>query len=140
MREIAGNVYADLIGAPFAWRGRDRTGFDCFGLVLEMFKRTGREMPEWDTPPDIQAVSGLVDAEFAQGRWVPCEREAGAMVLFYMPVLMGGRRVRATTHCGFMLKPTEFIHAWDQTGGVTVEHMHDWDRRIAGFYTFKGMA
>lgn len=137
MHDVA-PAYGDLIGSPFKWRGRGPGGYDCFGLVLEMFRRAGHDMPDWDTPPDIQAVSGLVAAEFSQGRWVPCERRAGAMVLFNMVLKVGGRRVLAPTHCGFMLSTFEFIHAWEETGGITVERMPDWERRIAGFYTFKG--
>ena len=111
---------------------------DSFGLVLELFRRAGNDMPDWDTPPAIEAVSGLVAAEFSQGRWVRCESQPGAMVLFNMPVKLGDKKVLATTHCGFMVSQTDFIHAWEKTGGVTVERMPDWVRRIEGFYTFRG--
>lgn len=32
--------YEDLIGIPFVNHGRDRAvGFDCYGLVMEMYRR-----------------------------------------------------------------------------------------------------
>lgn len=136
MRDVPGSVYADLIGAPFVWRGRGPNGFDCYGLVREMLVRTGTPMPEQDTPPEMAAVASLVALEFAAGRWKPCGPRAGVMVLFHMPVVIDGKRHLATTHCGFMVNSFEFIHAWEQSGGVTVERLHDWERRVAGFYTY----
>lgn len=140
MREVAGDVYADLIGKPFAWRGRGPASFDCYGLVREMLIRTGTPMPEQDTPPEREAVGAAVATavalEFALGRWHPVDAQPGAMVLFNMPVVIAGKRRLATTHCGFMVSASEFIHAWEQTGGVTVERMHDWERRVAGFYKY----
>ena len=138
MRDVPGALYADLIGKPFAWRGRGPAGFDCFGLVLEMFKRTGRELPNWDTPPEIAAVASAVALEFAAGNWHPVERKPGVMVRFGLPLKVAGSKVIATTHCGFMVTPTDVIHAWEQTGGVTTERLSDWTRRVAGYYDFKG--
>ena len=38
--------YTDLIGVPFVNRGRDKnTGFDCYGLVKEVFRRYGYTIP-----------------------------------------------------------------------------------------------
>ncbi|QFZ84628.1 hypothetical protein GFK26_18550 [Variovorax paradoxus] len=138
MRDVAGELYADLIGKPFLWRGRGEGGFDCFGLVLEMFKRAGQDMPEWDTPAEIAAVSGLVSVEFSQSRWVRCERRPGAMVLFNMPLRIENRRVLATTHCGFMVTAQDFLHSWEKTGGITTERLYEWERRVEGFYEFRG--
>ena len=89
MRDVQGSVYADLIGKPFLWRGRGEGGLDCFGLVLEMFKRTGQVLPQLNTPSNLAAVSAMAAVQFANPDWQPCERAA------------------------------------------------DWERRIAGFYTFR---
>ena len=139
MRDVQGSVYADLIGKPFAWGGRTPSGYDCFGLVLEMFKRTGRNPPDWRSPSDIAAAAGagVVMGELSQHQWMRCDRAAETMILFNMPINLNGRRVLAATHCGFMLSNSEFIHSWEDTGGVTVERTADWERRIAGFYTYR---
>ena len=41
--------FNDLIGVPFKNRGRDiQDGFDCYGLVKEVYRRYGHEIPEYD--------------------------------------------------------------------------------------------
>ena len=139
MREPHGSGYADLVGKPYVWGGRTPEGYDCFGLVFEMFRRTGRNPPDWNSPSDIAAAAGagVVTDELFEHQWIQCERAPETMVLFNMPIKLNGRRVLATTHCGFMLSRSEFIHSWEGTGGITVERMPEWERRIAGFYTYK---
>lgn len=40
--------YDDLIGIPFINGGRDRNkGFDCYGLVMEVYRRCGIALPEY---------------------------------------------------------------------------------------------
>jgi cell wall-associated NlpC family hydrolase len=139
MREMPaarGALWADLIGRPFAWGGRGPDAFDCFGLVREMLRRTGCELPAHDTPAERSAIASVVAAELALGRWVPAAPVADSVVLFRMPVVLAGERRRAITHCAFMVSDHEFIHAWAETGGVTVERLTDWQQRIAGFYTY----
>lgn len=36
----------DLIGVPYKEHGRDKTGFDCYGLVIEISKRCGKNLPD----------------------------------------------------------------------------------------------
>ena len=40
----------DLIGKPYKHNGRGPDFYDCWGLCLEVAKRLGRELPEYDTP------------------------------------------------------------------------------------------
>ena len=136
MRDLDDSVWGGLIGTPFSWRGRGPASFDCYGLVREMLRRTGVDTPALESPVSIDGVPTAVALEFALGRWVACPKQPGAMVVFNMPVMLDGRRRLAVAHCGFVLNETDFIHSWEQTGGVTVERLHDWDRRIAGFYKF----
>lgn len=38
--------YSDLIGCKFKVHGRDKDGFDCFGLCIEVLKRNGIELKD----------------------------------------------------------------------------------------------
>lgn len=35
-------MYEDLIGIPFKEHGRDKKGFDCYGIAIEIYKRNGK--------------------------------------------------------------------------------------------------
>ena len=40
--------YSDLIGVPFKNQGRDKNiGLDCYGLVMEVYKKLGIQLPEY---------------------------------------------------------------------------------------------
>lgn len=38
----------DLIGIPYKEHGRDKNGFDCYGLAMEVEKRFGIDLPDFD--------------------------------------------------------------------------------------------
>ena len=54
--------YSDLIGVSFKNHGRDvKTGLDCYGLVMEVFKRNGVILPEFDAEfDDIKKISSII--------------------------------------------------------------------------------
>ncbi len=36
----------DLVGIPYRHHGRDSAGMDCYGLVIEVLKRIGKNLPD----------------------------------------------------------------------------------------------
>lgn len=119
--------YSDLIGKPFRYGGRGPDYFDCYGLVREMCARQGNPLPDYVTPNTDLGIAMLL----AEGKksWEQSPREAGAVVAI--------RVGRLVSHVGFMLSEFEMLHVWKHGGGVCVERMDEWERRIAGFYRFK---
>jgi cell wall-associated NlpC family hydrolase len=121
-------TYSDLIGRPFRNGGRGPDEFDCYGLVKFLIERdTGRRVPDYVTPTDTGAVHALmiVSREFWTRLPGP---KVGSMVFFKL-----GREV---CHVGYMISHTLFIHAWEKSGGVTIERLSDWTKRIDGFYEY----
>ena len=53
---------SDLIGVPFVNHGRDiHDGLDCYGLVMEVFRRYGKHIPEYNADwDDDKKISGIV--------------------------------------------------------------------------------
>ena len=39
---------SDLIGIPYKEHGRDKTGLDCYGLAIEVSKRFGNDLTDFD--------------------------------------------------------------------------------------------
>lgn len=39
-------MFKDLIGIPFVFGGRDKTGLDCYGCTIEAFKKFGIRIPD----------------------------------------------------------------------------------------------
>jgi cell wall-associated NlpC family hydrolase len=39
-------TYEDLLLVPYKENGRDENGMDCYGLVIELFRRSGRELKD----------------------------------------------------------------------------------------------
>lgn len=116
-------TYHDLIGARFEYNGRGPDVFDCYGLVAEMYRRSGRVVPDYVSPDKGDLITNLFHE--AVKLWTPVEERPGVMVAL---------RVPGNVHVGYMLPLGKMIHAWEATGGVTVEPIKPWRRRILGFY------
>jgi cell wall-associated NlpC family hydrolase len=120
----------DLIGTPFAIGGRGPDAFDCYGLVREIYRREKNSViPEYVTY-NSQGENQALIATFAQNDWAKTERKPGVAVVFWIG--------RFASHIGYVLADGQrFIHAWESSGGVTIERLSDWEHRIAGFYDYR---
>lgn len=123
----------ELVGLPFVYGGRGPDTYDCFGLVKECWRRThGVELPDFTSPSEqgAQAAVGIVKLQ----QWQEVGRAPATMVAF--------RIGRLVSHCGFMLDNDTMIHAWERSGGVTLQRIDDplygWAQRIHGFYRYVG--
>lgn len=119
--------YADLIGLPFSWKGRGPDRYDCYGLVAELERRNGREVPDYESPTVMAEVHTL--AVSSAQMWQACSLGPGAVVLLRCGLAM--------THVGMVLPFGKLIHSWERSGGVCVERLESWTRRISGSYTYK---
>lgn len=119
----------DLLGRPFKLGGRGPENFDCYGLVMELFKRQGISLPDYVSPDDRASISALITCELRL--WERCESAPGTLVVL---------RVPGNMHCGYTLSRTQFVHAWEQSGGVVKEHLSEWQhtKRVLGFYRYVG--
>jgi cell wall-associated NlpC family hydrolase len=118
-----------LIGAPFVTGGRGPDSFDCYGLVMHLLREHhGIAIPDFKSSADQTVIM----AKFAAGvqAWREVPPMAGAVALFRI-----GRHI---SHCGYLLDSTQMVHTWEQSGGVVIERLDPWRRRIAGFYQYVG--
>lgn len=65
------NWVADYIGMPFADKGRDRMGCDCYGLVrLVLMEHAGIEIPEYGDPCTSELRAAAIRSGRAGKPWV----------------------------------------------------------------------
>jgi cell wall-associated NlpC family hydrolase len=117
-----------LVGTPFAYGGRGPDTFDCWGLLKHLHALVGITLPDYRTPADRAHQAALIGAGLSL--WEPCEKTPGASVAI--------RILGLVSHCGMVLPGDRFVHAWEGSGGVTIEPLSQWSRRIEGYYRYVG--
>jgi cell wall-associated NlpC family hydrolase len=122
---------SDLIGVSFADRGRSKeTGFDCWGLACEIYRRSGKTLPDYQTPCfENSRVSTQVKE--ALPLW---ERYQGNVPPFFSIVLLRFN-CPFPNHVGVFLGEGKFIHSREKIG-VNIDRVESpaWRDRIEGFY------
>lgn len=116
----------DLLGKPYKKHGRGPDAYDCYGCLIEVYRRYGKTVPDaiYDIlTPEIAGHLIQNTASFLDALKIPTPREEAAVV-----INMGGR----PRHVGVCVSDTQFIHCWRQ--GVTVSDLSSWTKRIEGFY------
>lgn len=126
---LSASSLADLIGKPFRDGGRGPDGYDCWGLVIEVMRRCGQELPDYK----IGALEfAKIGAEIEQQR--PMWRR---LVKLSPPCLLLIRLNVAffCNHIGVYIGEELFIHAREKTG-VCLDRVTSpaWAKRIEGFY------
>lgn len=132
--------FDDLIGVPFVNRGRDKNiGFDCYGLVKEVFRRYGYNIPEYDALytdySDMCRANELIQGNASHYPWkeikepkIPC---AIAIRL--------GSPDGVVNHTAVYIGNGRFIHTRERIG-VNIERLDSpaWRKVIVGYYEFIG--
>ena len=130
---------ADLIGVPFAYGGRGPNTYDCFGLLIELERRsTGRIVPDVRSPESLAEIADALDIE--KFKW-DCLWEKSTDDAVPFAALEAGSAIMIRVnglacHVGFIHKPRHFLHTWEGTGGVTQEKLELWRHRILGVYKY----
>lgn len=119
----------DLLGIPYKQHGRDRQGFDCYGLVIFLYKRIGIEIPDfWYKTVGNNAFDEVGDdvQSFIKGYWQEVNKpEYSNVILFFDSC---GR----TVHIAFYLGRDMFIHC--DIRGVEVKRLKGFRYAARRFY------
>ncbi len=129
--------YFDLIGIPYANRGRDVAhGLDCYGLVKEVYKRYGYDIPEYSADyNDMERINELITGNTKGYPWkkinepkVPC-----------LVAIRFGSPDGMVNHTGVYIGDDRFIHTRARIG-VNIDRLSSpaWRRVIVGFYEYVG--
>lgn len=122
MQTLDEQIWRDLLGKPFAENGRGPEAFDCVGLLLEIGRRLGYDLPPWGSDP--------CELMGAMARWeqVPAGAEQpGDGILL--------RSNSPDWHVGMVYGGGYMIHAHPSCGVARARYnAFPWHRRIEGFY------
>jgi probable lipoprotein NlpC len=119
----------DLIGKPFVDGGRGPGGYDCYGVVKEVFRRAGIDLPEYHIGClDTLAISAAVESQRSLWRRLTSPAAPCVVAIRLNP--------GSISHVGAYIGGGQFIHAYQNAGGVCINRLEElvWKRRIEGFY------
>lgn len=132
-------VVDDLIGKPFANRGRGPDHFDCWGVVMEVWRRAGITAPDYGVDAMVTQAIDAVYRELlgaAAGNSGPWRQLPGprplALVVFHT-------RPGMVSHIGVCLDAGRFIHV-RRNANITIEPLRSplYCQRVAGYYRYAG--
>lgn len=121
---------SDLLGVRYREHGRSTNGFDCYGFAIEVGKRFGYELPDFDyirhsDPLFEDKSSRLLKEGFGKRIPVPVE---GAILLFQN---MCGMK----NHIGIYIGDGMFAHCGKE--GSRMERLCDWQDKLGGIYLWQ---
>lgn len=108
--------FNDFLGIPFVYGGRNKTGMDCFGVVVEYFKR--RHGIDIDDPC-------IYDKKFATKDYDAFEKHKGKDWLSVVGgfqegdvLLFHDNKCGVGTHCAVYLSGDRLLHATEKIGVI----------------------
>lgn len=119
----------NIIGKPFKYGGRGDKFYDCYGLLMRLYREFfGIDLPDYLSPTTAREISSLMRSQLHL--WKPTQELKFGTVLF---MLLGDY-----THVAMFLGHDRFIHTCEITSGVCIERYSNWVQRIEGFYEYAG--
>lgn len=119
--------WIDLIGKPFRYGGRGPDHYDCYGLIMEMNRRNGVEIPDCVSPTNHQEIALLLSDQKRLWKEVSSPKVGDVVCI---------RIGRFVSHVGYLVSPSSMLHAWESTG-VLVEPLSVWSKRIDSYFRYE---
>lgn len=129
------NIFEQFVGVPWADRGRELDGADCWGLIRLVYARHAVALPSYheayETATDRRTLKAMIDGTDHFGEWreVPADSEKPFDAVL---ILEGGE----PCHVGLVADPTHrlMLHMVPQHSAVLERYDGRIAPRVAGFY------
>ena len=132
-------MFTDLIGVPFKNKGRGMNGMDCYGLVKEVYKRYGYDIPEYDAQykdyTDMRKIDKIIKSNTKGYPWKEiAEPKAPCLI-----AIRFGSPDGVVNHTAVYIGGGRFIHTREKIG-VNIDRISNpaWRKVIVGFYEYVG--
>lgn len=129
--------YEDLLDIPYKHNGRDKNGIDCYGLVVEVFKRYGIKVPEYQAPyHDYKKINDLYMEDTNNGIWEKTHYTETA------PPLAVAMRLGSSVvnHIGVYIGDNKIIHCTENFNVSVFDNTSpQFKRLIVGYYKLRGV-
>lgn len=129
--------YSDLLGTQFVYGGRARArGLDCWGLVIEVYRRLGIGVEDVDAYNAVLATDAnpVFDTQRTAAWHVVVEPFEPYDVLLFAAGCCGN----AATHCAVYIGNGHMLHAVEKKG-VIVTRLARFRKRLMGAYRHEAM-
>jgi len=115
----------DYVGVPYLVNGRDRDGWDCWGLVMAVYQeRLGISLPDWRV--DLPAI-GLIDPSASADKIteaVATESKKSVQLMLPAPWSIAVvRRHRLAYHVGVVTEGGKMLHCSIHSRGTSCQSL-----------------
>lgn len=123
--------YRDLIGCKYKIHGRSKEeGFDCYGLVIEVYKRNGIELPDMfymfqNEIEKVNIAQGIKTRFFSSIPNIKLEKPEDLCII---EINVRGNPI----HVGVYIGKGMMIHCTHS--GVIIEPIRKYTNKIVGYY------
>ncbi len=120
-------IYADLLGKRFRYGGRGPDEYDCYGLVMEIYKRIGVDLPDYGFADNYKGIDAMVQRFAINFKRLSFPVAPCIVAFMIWPPYV--------SHIGVVLEGDRFLHIM-QRSQVSRERLSapEWASRIAGYY------
>lgn len=128
-----------FIGLPFADKGRDWTGCDCWGVVrLVHIEHAGNDLPSYAGlgADERREIASIIAREAQSPHWLKVDASPATLDIIWF------RRGRFDAHCGIYLRPGLMLHMaeHDCSKIERFDGASPWASRVTGIYRWRGGA
>jgi cell wall-associated NlpC family hydrolase len=126
-----------LIGVPFADRGRDLSGMDCWGLALAAMRQFGKDVPDFDVSCfDTLSIHAIYEGQKARWAWEKVEKpEPGDLAAMCLDPRYAG----LIQHVGVYIGDGRILHTMKKRASHLVKADDPyWSRKIVSYYRWMG--
>lgn len=119
---------AKYIGLKYEKLGRGPMAFDCWGIVMLVYKNEfGVTLPDFRYPPDLTGYLAEVRDKKTMFREIPEHtKKTGDIVLMKIKT--------APIHVGVFCEPGHILHGMNAESGIVFDRIGQWQNQIEGFY------